>query len=82
VLVDGFATATPTLQEALRRFAEGELAADDLHLLWLATITAPTVWDDARWEALSTRPRRARTRERDAQRASARAELAQLHAPV
>jgi DNA-binding CsgD family transcriptional regulator len=55
LFADGCAMAAPMLQEALRKFAEGEVAADELHLLWLATISAPVVWDDARWDALSSR---------------------------
>jgi DNA-binding CsgD family transcriptional regulator len=55
LFADGCVAAAPTLQEALRRFAEGMVAADELRMLWLATITAPVVWDDARWEALSSR---------------------------
>jgi DNA-binding CsgD family transcriptional regulator len=53
LFTDGQATAAPTLQAALSKFAEGPVAEDELHLLWLATITAPVVWDDAQWDALS-----------------------------
>jgi DNA-binding CsgD family transcriptional regulator len=53
LFVDGRVTATPTLREALARFDDAATAADQLHLLWLATITAPVVWDDARWDVLS-----------------------------
>jgi DNA-binding CsgD family transcriptional regulator len=55
LFADGCAAATPTLQEALRRFSDGMLVESELHLLWLATITAPVVWDDGRWEVLSRR---------------------------
>ena len=55
LFIDGCAAAASTLQQALRNFAEGELADDELHLLWLATITAPVVWDDIRWDFLSRR---------------------------
>jgi DNA-binding CsgD family transcriptional regulator len=41
------------LREVLREFGPGMSAADQLPLLWLVTITAPVVWDDARWEVLS-----------------------------
>jgi DNA-binding CsgD family transcriptional regulator len=54
LFADGCATATPTLREALTRFEDAKTAADQLHLLWLATITAPVVWDDARWDVLSS----------------------------
>jgi DNA-binding CsgD family transcriptional regulator/tetratricopeptide (TPR) repeat protein len=50
---DGCAAATPRLQEALARFEQEMAAAEHLHILWLGTITAPVVWDDARWDALS-----------------------------
>jgi DNA-binding CsgD family transcriptional regulator len=53
LFADGCAAAVPRLREALTRFGEPTAAADELHLLWLVTITAPVVWDDARWEALS-----------------------------
>jgi DNA-binding CsgD family transcriptional regulator len=53
LFADGCATATPTLRDALAQFDDATAAADKLHLLWLATITAPVVWDDARWDVLS-----------------------------
>jgi DNA-binding CsgD family transcriptional regulator len=52
LFADGCATATPKLRDALAQFDDAA-AADQLHLLWLATITAPVVWDDARWDVLS-----------------------------
>ena len=58
------------------------VAADQLHLLWLVTITAPVVWDDARWEALSTAARGARAQQRRAQRAAPRPQLAHLRSPL
>ena len=54
LFADGCAAATPTLQAALARFEDAAAAAGQLHLLWLATITAPVVWDDARWDVLSS----------------------------
>ncbi|HEV2815290.1 MAG TPA: AAA family ATPase, partial [Solirubrobacteraceae bacterium] len=61
-LLDGWATlfaagcaaATPTLREALTRFRDVTAGEEELQLLWLVTITAPVVWDDAQWDALST----------------------------
>jgi len=53
LFADGCAAATPTLREALAAFGEGAITAADLPLFWLVTITAPVVWDDARWEVLS-----------------------------
>ena len=52
---EGCATATPMLQEALRKFTDVRVAPEEMHSLSLATITAPVVWDDTRWEALSKR---------------------------
>jgi DNA-binding CsgD family transcriptional regulator len=54
LFVDGCAAATPVLREALTRLEDAAAAAEHLHLLWLATITAPVVWDDARWDVLSS----------------------------
>ena len=62
-LLDGWATlfaegctaAAPSLQEALTRFTAADATPDELHLLWLASITAPVVWDEARWDFLSSR---------------------------
>src|SRR3954452_23635887 len=53
LFADGCAAASPTLHEALTRFEHHMAAADQLHVLWLVTITAPVVWDDARWDVLS-----------------------------
>jgi DNA-binding CsgD family transcriptional regulator len=55
LFADGCAAATPTLQQALSRFTEGEVAPEELHLLWLVAITAPVVWDEERWDVLSQR---------------------------
>jgi DNA-binding CsgD family transcriptional regulator/tetratricopeptide (TPR) repeat protein len=55
LFADGCAVAAPTLEAALAKFSEGTIAAEELPLLWLVTITAPVVWDDARWDALSRR---------------------------
>jgi DNA-binding CsgD family transcriptional regulator len=53
LFADGCAAATPTLREALTRLEYGMAAADQLHMLWLVTITAPVIWDDVRWDVLS-----------------------------
>jgi DNA-binding CsgD family transcriptional regulator len=55
LFADGCAAAAPTLREALSEFGRPTVAAEQLHLLWLVTITAPVVWDDARWDVLSRR---------------------------
>jgi DNA-binding CsgD family transcriptional regulator len=54
LFADGCAAAAPKLRHALHQFDHVAAAADHLHLLWLVTITAPVVWDDARWEAQSS----------------------------
>jgi DNA-binding CsgD family transcriptional regulator len=53
LFIDGCAAAQPTLQGALSAFTEGSIAAEELQLLWLATITAPVVWNQTQWDALS-----------------------------
>jgi hypothetical protein len=55
LFADGCAAATPTLRQALSKFTEVEDTPEELPLLWLATMTAPVVWDDARWDVLSRR---------------------------
>jgi DNA-binding CsgD family transcriptional regulator len=55
LFADGCVAAAPALKEALKEFGDGTAAADHLHLLWLVDITAPVVWDDARWDVLSER---------------------------
>jgi len=55
LFADGSAAATPTLRQALLEFGDGTTTTEHLHLLWLVTITAPEVWDDARWDVLSRR---------------------------
>jgi DNA-binding CsgD family transcriptional regulator/tetratricopeptide (TPR) repeat protein len=53
MFADGCAAAMPKLRHALHEFDHVAAAADHLQLLWLVTITAPVVWDDARWETQS-----------------------------
>ena len=53
LFADGCAAAAPRLRDALGKFDDGTAAMDHLQLLWLVTITAPVVWDEARWDALS-----------------------------
>ena len=54
LFADGCAGATPVLQRALTQFEQTMAAGGELQLLWLVTITAPVVWDDVRWDALSS----------------------------
>jgi DNA-binding CsgD family transcriptional regulator len=51
----GYREAVPMLHEALQGFEEGNPAWDDMHWMWLASITAMRVWDDERWNSLSAR---------------------------
>jgi DNA-binding CsgD family transcriptional regulator len=53
LFIDGCAVAAPTLREAVEAYADGPISPDALQLLGLVTITAPVVWDEARWDALS-----------------------------
>jgi DNA-binding CsgD family transcriptional regulator len=53
LFANGCAAATPTLREALTQLEDPMTAANQLPLFWLITITAPVVWDDARWDVLS-----------------------------
>jgi DNA-binding CsgD family transcriptional regulator len=53
LFAEGCTAAAPALQAALSQFGGAGAATYELHLLWLVTITAPVVWDDARWETLS-----------------------------
>jgi DNA-binding CsgD family transcriptional regulator len=53
--VDGFPKGAPILRRALAAFGTGMSAEEELHWLWLASITALRVWDDDRWDALSAR---------------------------
>jgi len=55
LFADGCVAAAPILKAALKEFGDGTAAADHLHLLWLVDVTAPVVWDDARWDVLSER---------------------------
>jgi DNA-binding CsgD family transcriptional regulator len=53
LFAEGCATAAPRLRGALAEFDDAAVTMNHLHLLWLVTITAPIVWDEARWEMLS-----------------------------
>ena len=52
---DGFAAAVALVNEALRAFRDGPAGADDQSWLWLASVTAPSVWDDETWASLTER---------------------------
>ena len=53
--VDGYAAGLPVLRRALAAFGHGTSAGEELRWLWLGCIAALHVWDDERWEELSTR---------------------------
>jgi DNA-binding CsgD family transcriptional regulator len=52
---EGYAAGVPTLQCALVGFTQGLPGAEELRLLWLACVSALHLWDDERWDVLSTR---------------------------
>jgi DNA-binding CsgD family transcriptional regulator len=52
-LAEGYEAGLPKLREALSRFGEDSPRADQLGLLWWASVTALHLWDDERWELLS-----------------------------
>ena len=53
--VGGYAAGLPVLRRALAAFGPGTSAGEELRWLWLGCIAALHVWDDERWEELSTR---------------------------
>jgi DNA-binding CsgD family transcriptional regulator len=52
---DGYSAALPTLRRALADFGADMSSEDELRWLWLASVAAMRVWDDDRWESLSSR---------------------------
>ncbi|MFG1622408.1 AAA family ATPase [Kribbella sp. NPDC049227] len=56
MFTDGYAVAVPLAREALREFADEQLAEPgDLRWLWLASRTAVDLWDDEYWDVLTAR---------------------------
>jgi DNA-binding CsgD family transcriptional regulator len=51
----GYPNCLPLLRAALESFGAGMSADAELRWLWLASIAAIHIWDDQRWNALSTR---------------------------
>jgi DNA-binding CsgD family transcriptional regulator len=51
----GYAAGLPMLRQALAIFGDGMSAEEQLRWIWLATVAAMRVWDDGRWDALSSR---------------------------
>ena len=52
---DGYSAGLPILRRALSAFGHGTSNDEELRWLWLGCIAALHVWDDERWEELSTR---------------------------
>jgi DNA-binding CsgD family transcriptional regulator len=52
---DGYAAGVPTLRRALSAFGNDMSTAEELRWLWLACVAALHLWDDDRWELLSSR---------------------------
>jgi DNA-binding CsgD family transcriptional regulator len=56
VVADGHAVGTPTLNQALAAFRNGDATREEeLRWLWLACRSVMEVWDDEMWDALSAR---------------------------
>ena len=53
---DGYEAAVPILRRALKAFdISGLPVSEQLRWKWLATVSSVSMWDDARWEAISDR---------------------------
>ena len=50
-----YAAGVPFLRQALTAFGSGMSADDELRWLWLTTLAALHLWDDERWDMLSSR---------------------------
>ena len=55
LLTDSYAAAVPLLQDSERAFGNDRSATDQMRWMWLATIAAVQLWDDAGWQTLSER---------------------------
>jgi DNA-binding CsgD family transcriptional regulator len=55
LFTEGYRLALPILRQAQSAFDADTSAAEQLHWLWLASISSALVWDDVRWETLSER---------------------------
>ncbi|MQY05087.1 hypothetical protein ACRB68_31530 [Actinomadura sp. RB68] len=56
LIIDGHAAGATALEPALRAFTDPELPPEDgLRWLWLAGISAATMWDHETWNACATR---------------------------
>jgi DNA-binding CsgD family transcriptional regulator len=52
---EGYAAGVPVLRRALTTFGSGMSADEELRRLWLACVAAVHLWDDERWNVLSSR---------------------------
>jgi DNA-binding CsgD family transcriptional regulator len=52
---EGYAAGVPFLRQALTAFGSGMPAEEELRWLWLTTLAALHLWDDERWDLLSSR---------------------------
>jgi hypothetical protein len=52
---EGYSAGLPILRRALSAFERETSAEDELRWLWLACVVANNLWDDARWDMLSSR---------------------------
>jgi DNA-binding CsgD family transcriptional regulator len=52
---ESYAAGVPFLRQALTAFGRGMSADEELRWLWLTTLAALHLWDDERWDMLSSR---------------------------
>ena len=52
---EGYRSGVPVMRQALAAFDSGPPVPDELHWMWLASITAMRVWDDELWNSFSAR---------------------------
>ena len=55
LLSEGYEAAVPILRQVEHAFGSDRSATQQMRWMWLATIAAVQLWDDAGWEALSER---------------------------
>jgi DNA-binding CsgD family transcriptional regulator len=55
LFTEGYRPAVPVLRQAQSAFDADVSAAEQLHWLWLASISSVLLWDDVRWETLTER---------------------------
>jgi DNA-binding CsgD family transcriptional regulator len=55
LFTEGYGPAVPILRQAQSAFGTDMSVAEQLRLLWLASVSSVLLWDDVRWETLSER---------------------------